>query len=183
MIYLIAGKARSGKETLGKFLEEELEKRGRKACRIQLMRTIKGYCKDYFGWDGEDDTKPREFLQKLGTEIIRDKMNLPLFHIERLLGDILVLSNFYDDFIVSDVRLPIELEEIKKKYSSTAIRIIRDDTTRINELSEAERSHITERALDNYFEFDYEVTNTTLEDLRKQAEKIVREVENNEKND
>lgn len=87
-IYLISGKARTGKGTVSKIIKEEYEKRNLKVCEIQIMRTLKGYLKDYFGWDGLEDTKPRKMLQELGTDIIREKMNMPNFHIDHLTDDI-----------------------------------------------------------------------------------------------
>lgn len=183
MLYMIAGKARSGKNTFAKMLEEQLEKRGRKVCNIELMRTIKGYCVDYFGWDGKDETKPRDLLQKLGTEIIREKMNKPLFHINRLLEDVEILSNFFDDFIVDDIRFPLEIETLRKRYpESLAINIIRDDYSDDN-MTDEQRKHITETALDGYEDYDKVIYNTTLEKLENDAIVIVREVEKNEKND
>lgn len=183
MIYLIAGRARSGKNTLATFIQEELEKRGRKVCNIGLMRTLKGYCKDYFGWDGRDETKPRELLQEFGTGIIREKMNKPLFHIVRLTEDIDILSNFFDDFIVDDVRFPIEVEEIKKRFNDTyAIYITRSNYVH-DEMTEKQRHHVTETSLDNFNNYDIHIENKTLEQLKNSAELIVREVESNEEND
>lgn len=183
MIYLIAGKARSGKNTLANMIEEELEKRGRKSCNIELMRTLKGYAKDYFGWDGRDETKPRDLLQKFGTEIIREKMNKPLFHINRLLEDIDILSNYFDDFIVPDVRFPLEIEKIKEVYpKALSIHIIRDNYIH-DCMTDEQKRHITENALDGFDNYDKIIYNTTLEKLKEETENLVREVEDNEKND
>jgi len=183
MIYMIAGKGRSGKNTFGTYLKDELEKRGRKVCTIEIMRTLKGYCRDYFGWDGSDETKPRDLLQRFGTEIIREKMDMPLFHINRLMEDIKVLSYFFDDFIVPDVRFPLELEEVKKIYRAVSIHITREDIKLTSELSLEQQKHITETALDNFDDYDYKIINKTLDLLKKDAEHIVREVEENEEND
>ena len=72
-------------------------------CRLSVGTYIKFYAEKYFGWDGNDETKPRELLQMLGTEIIRKQID-PKFHVNRLIQDIKVLSYFYDVFIISDVR-------------------------------------------------------------------------------
>ena len=74
-IFLIAGKARSGKDTLSDFLIEELEKNN-KVCRLQISGYLKYYIMKYFGWDGREETKPRDLLNYLGTDIIRNKINL-----------------------------------------------------------------------------------------------------------
>ena len=72
-VYLICGKARSGKDTIAAILKEKLENNNYKVCTIQIMRTLKGYLKDYFDWDGSEENKPRTLLQTMGTELIRKK--------------------------------------------------------------------------------------------------------------
>ena len=67
-VYLISGPARNGKDTIGDFLEKDYKEMGYKVCRTQIAKYLKMYIKDYFGWDGSEETKPRELLQRLGTE-------------------------------------------------------------------------------------------------------------------
>ena len=176
MIYLIAGRARSGKNTLATNIKEELEKRGKKVCEIEVMRTLKGYCKDYFGWDGKEETKPRDLLQQFGTEIIREKMNRPLFHINRLIEDMEVLSNFFDDFIIDDIRFPLEIETLKNHFPKT-ISICLTRKNMEDNMTDKQRQHQTETALNEYDNYDIKIENTTLEKLKEDAEKLVREVE------
>lgn len=180
MIYLIAGRGRSGKNTFASYIKEHLEKRGKKVCQIELMRTLKGYCKDYFGWDGKEETKPRDLLQQFGTEIIREKMNRPLFHIHRLTEDIEILSHFYDDFIVDDIRFPLEIEKIKEAFPNEkviAISIARNSLEQ-NEMTEEQKQHITETALDGFDKYDQKIDNNdSLEELYKKAEQLVKEVD------
>ena len=64
-VYLISGPARNGKDTIGDFLEKEYKEMGYKVCRTQIAKYLKMYIKDYFGWDGSEETKPRELLQNL----------------------------------------------------------------------------------------------------------------------
>ena len=136
IIFLISGRARNGKGTVSNILKEEYEKRGFNVCEIQLMRTLKGYLKDYFNWDGKEETKPRKILQDIGTDIIREKMNKPYFHIDRLTEDIMVLSNFFDDFIIPDVRFPLEIEKIKEVYpDAVSVQIIRDNFLQLGAFS------------------------------------------------
>lgn len=179
-VYLISGRARNGKGIASSIIKEKYESLGYKVCEIQVMRTLKGYLKDYFGWDGREETKPREALQQIGTEIIREKMNKPYFHLERLIGDIEVLSNFFDIFLVTDIRLPIEIKTLKEKFKNTvSINITRVGYN--SSLSPKEMYHITEKALDNYHDFDYEIVNSDLEQFKKDILKVVdSEVEKNE---
>lgn len=182
-IYLISGKARTGKGMVGKLIQAEYEKKGYRVCEIQIMRTLKGYLKDYFGWDGREETKPRKMLQEIGTEVIREKLKKPLFHINRLIEDIEILEHYFDVFIVNDIRLPQEIEEIKKRFPNTvSIHIIRPNYE--SPLKIEEQAHITETALNHYQKFDYKITNTSLNQVKSDIIEIVNsEVENNEIHD
>lgn len=183
LIYLISGKARTGKGEVSSILKQEYEKRGFQVCEIQIMRTLKGYLKDYFGWDGKEDTKPRKMLQEMGTEIIREKMKKPTFHIDRLTEDIGVLSNFFQVFIVNDIRLPLEIEILKERFSNIiSIHITRENY--VSPLEKSEQTHITELALDDYKNFDYKIVNHSLNELTSDIIKIVdSEVMKNENHD
>ena len=171
-VFLLSGRARNGKGLASSIIKSRLEEYGYKVCEIQVMRTLKGYLKDYFGWDGKEETKPREALQQIGTEIIREKMNKPYFHINRLIEDIEVLSNFFDCFLVTDIRLPIEIETLKDRFSdSVSINITRVGYDSL--LSEKEKCHVTEKALEFYKDFDYVIENKTIEQFKNDLIKVV----------
>ena len=180
-IFVIGGIARSGKTTFGNYLREELKKYGYKPCVMHLTETLYSYAKNYFSWNENSNEKPREFLQKMGIEIIKEKMHKPLFLINRTCDDIEILSNFFDSFIITDARLIMEFEELKKRFDNViTIKINRNNYD--NGLTDEEKEHITETEILDYKKFDYEVENNGLDDLRKAACKIVNEVKgkNNE---
>lgn len=183
LIFLISGRARNGKGTASKILKEKLEEKNLKVCEIQVMRTLKGYLRDYFDWDGEEETKPRKLLQQIGTELIREKLNKPNFHIDRLIEDIEILSNFFNVFIVSDIRLPLEIETIKAKFPNViSINITREGY--VSPLEPSEQVHITELALNDYKNFDYEIVNCSLSGLTSDIINVVdSEVNKNEIHD
>ena len=162
-IYLICGKAKSGKNMTSRIMKDYLDSIGVSACEIQVTRTIKGYAKDYYGWDGNEDTKPRKLLQDLGNRI-REKDKY--FHINRLCSDIEVLSNDFSIFIVNDIRFPLEIEEIKKRFDSV-VSIGIEMANYVSPLNEVEASDITEHALDNYENFDYKIINSDLDKLKE----------------
>ena len=60
LIFLISGKAQNGKGTVSKILKEKLEEKNLKVCEIQIMRTLKGYLKDYLSSDDETAKKTIE---------------------------------------------------------------------------------------------------------------------------
>ena len=172
-IILIGGKARSGKDTIADIIIKDLEEKGKKVCRIQVGQYIKYYAPKYFGWDGREETKPRDLLNKLGTDIIRNQIDEE-FHINRLIEDIKVLSHFYDTFVVSDIRFPVEIEKTKKEFDNvTAIKMQRES----DELNSSQKHHISETILDDYKGFDYQIDNNgSLEELTDKAKKILTEI-------
>ena len=176
-IFVIGGKAKCGKNTFGEYLREELKDYGYKPCVMHLTEPLYGYAKNYFEWDGNENNKPREFLQKMGIEIIKEKLGKKDFLLKRLYEDIEILENFFDVFIITDARLKNEFTSIKKKYSD----VVTIKLERINyndELTEEEAHHITEKEIDEYNDFDYVIENNKIEDLKVGALEIVRNEEN-----
>lgn len=178
-IFVIGGKAKCGKNTFGEYLREQLKDYGYKPCVMHITEPLYGYARNYFEYDSKNDDKPREFLQKMGTEIIRDKLGKKDFLLNRLYEDIEILSNFFDTFIITDARLVHEFESIKKKYPEVVtIKLERENYD--NMLTEEEANHITEKEIDLYPNFDYVVKNRNLSDLKTQALEVIRNEENYE---
>lgn len=165
-IYLISGKAQNGKTTIGHIIKEEYENRGKSVAMTLYARYLKDYAKSFFGWDGEEESKPRELLQQLGTDIIRQKLNKPEFFVNRMIEDIEILSYFFDVIVIDDVRLEIEIEKPRGKFDNiVSIEVIRHNFD--NGLTEEQKHHLTEVGLDNYHNFDYTVYNDgSIDDLR-----------------
>lgn len=171
-IYVLGGKAGSGKSTLGKLIKEELALLGKKPCIMQLTAPLYNYARTYFNWDGNMNNKPRELLQTLGIDIIKNKLHKPNFLLNRLYEDIEILSNNFNVFIITDARLINEFCDIRKKYKNViTIKVIRDYFD--NCLSENEKEHITEIELDSYNDFDYIIKNTGIESLKNSTKEIV----------
>lgn len=168
-IYLVCGKAHSGKNTASSMMKEYLINKNIRVCEIQITRTIKGYARDYFGWDGNEESKPRKLLQDLGNTIrLKDKY----FHINRLCEDIDILKDHFDVFIVNDIRLPLEIETIKNRFDNvTSIGIEMENY--VSPLSKEEASDITEHALEDYANYDYKIINKNIEDLRQDVVNIL----------
>jgi hypothetical protein len=173
-IFLISGKPRHGKDTVGNMLKEEYEKLGKKCAILKFGKYIKEYAKE-LGWDGREETKPRDLLQYLNATLIRKKLKMPTFQARRMKEDIKVLSYFFDVLIIPDLRFPEEIERQKKSFENVvAIRVNRPNFTK-DGLTEAQAKAINEIALDDYKDWDYIVTNRTLDGLHKDVLKIVNE--------
>ena len=170
-IFVVGGKAKHGKDTFSAYLKDVYERHGKKVIITQLAKYIKYYAREMTGWDLSEETKPREFLQQLGTTVIRQKLKKDDLFIKRMIDDIEIFSYFYDAIIISDIRLKKEINDLKAVYPNIkSIHIVRPDFD--NGLTEEQKNHPTEIDLDDYNEFDIEVVNTTLDKLKESAEKI-----------
>ena len=178
MIIILAGKIKSGKDTIANMIKEKTEKENKKAIIIQFSSYIKEYAKKILDWDGREETKPRKFLQDLGQDV-RENIN-KLFFINRVIDDIKVYSKYVDTIIISDTRLPDEIDYIKKSYpSSIAINVIRNDNGLT--LPNSEKEHYTEIALNDYKNYDFIIDNNgSLEDLDKCIDNLLENIKGKE---
>ena len=175
-LYVIGGKAKSGKNTFGKLLREELKEYGYRPCVMHLTTPLYSYAENYFEWNENSDEKPREFLQKMGVEIIKEKLGKKTFLLDRLSEDIEILSEFFDTFIIVDARLKKEFDYLTSKYQDVVtIKLERENYE--SGLSDAEKSHITENDLNDYQSFDYLVTNSGIITLKEKAKELIKKEE------
>lgn len=171
-IYLLAGKAGSGKDLMGRYMKTQYDFAGHNACILHITTPLYEYAKNYFSWNGDMANKPREFLQEMGIEIIQKKLGKKYFLLDRLCEDIDILKNFFDVFIIADGRLLFEFEELKRRFPDIKIiHVIRENFD--NKLSEEEKKHVTETEMEEYKDYDYIVRNTSKERLFSEADKIM----------
>lgn len=171
-VFLFSAKARNGKDSACEYIKQLLERDNKSYVHTLYAKYIKDYAKEYFGWDGSEETKPRGLLQKLGTDIIRNQLDKPNFHVNRICEDIEILSNYYDVFLISDVRFPNEIIVPTYKFGKkvVSIRIIR--TNFESDLTPEQQQHESECALDDFTDFDYVIKASNLNELYSQLDKI-----------
>ena len=164
-IIVIAGKARSGKNTVGDMLKELYKSNNKKVIVSPYTKYLKRYIEEITGKEIDDNNKPRELLQQLGVEVIKDKLGKVDMFISRQIDDIDIYSYFFDVIIIPDARFPKEIDIIKEKYNNyTCIKVISD---RDNNMSNDEKNHITETSLDSYDDsnFNYVINNNSYDEL------------------
>lgn len=174
-IILLGGKANSGKDSTALYIDEYYRSRGLDVVNIQIAYYMKMYAKQIAHWDGDNETKPRQLLQDLGTELIRKQID-EYFFIKRILQDIDIYSRYFDVITISDGRLPEEFASIKVAYPETVtVHITRPNYN--SRLTKDQKAHITEALVDE-IEYDYEVVNDgTLDDLQKKSIELVQKIE------
>lgn len=171
-IFLLVGKAESGKDLLGSYMKTKYDFKGDSACILHITTPLYEYARNYFSWNGDMREKPREFLQEMGIEVIRNTLHKDTFLVDRLCEDVDILKHYFYTFIITDGRLVSEFNLLRERFPDIKIiHVIRDNYD--NKLSEKERGHITETDMENYTNYDYVIKNTTKEEMFKEADKIM----------
>lgn len=163
-IFVLSGKAKSGKNTAANIISDYYKD---KCIQISFAHYLKQYVKNITNWSGSEDDKPRDILQSIGIDLIKNKIN-PNLLIDRVCDDIKVYSYFFDYIIITDARLVDEVEAIKNNFECVTIRI---NNLKGNNLTIEQQNHITETCLDNY-KFDYVIENN--DKLKENILKVIK---------
>lgn len=171
-VVLISGKAQSGKDTSANILKEIMERDNKKVLIAHYADLLKYICKTFFDWDGNKDENGRTLLQKVGTDTIR-KLN-PDYWVNFLAEFISMFENEWDYIIIPDTRFPNEIDLMKHyEYDVFSLRVNRIDFD--SDLTDVQKEHLSETALD-YYDFDYVInTITGLSFLSNELEYMYRE--------
>lgn len=168
-IFLIAGKAGSGKGEVARLIKEYYIYKLENCVITEYSKCLKNFACELTDWDGNPNTKPRKYLQELGDTIRSMDKD---FLINNMLNDLKVYERFVENVVISDVRMPDEIEQIKLNYSDV-YAIYVENQFASSTLSLEEQQHITETALENYEEFDYILANDSIEVLKDKVFKYL----------
>ena len=168
-IFLIAGKAGSGKGEVAKIIKEYYIYKLEKCVITEYSKPLKKFAQELTDWDGNPNTKPRKYLQDLGDQI--RKIDSKYF-INKMLDDLKIYETLTDNVVISDVRMPDEIEDIKLNYDNV-YSICVENQFSASKLSVEEQAHITETALEDYAEFDYILANDTYDNLKDKVFKFL----------
>lgn len=176
-LILISGKAGNGKTTAANMIKEILETAGNKVVVTRYAYYLKDLAKRYCNWDGNKDDYGRTLLQTLGTDIIREKLNKKNFHVSRICEDIEICQDYVDYVIIDDVRFENEVYYPKALFGNKVLtiridRLDEDGSIYKSPLSEKQKNHISETALDNFY-FDKTLHPRSKRDLKNQIEKYI----------
>ncbi len=171
-IFLIAGKAGSGKSEVAKFIKEFYIYKKEETIVTNFSKYIKNFAMEMSDWDGKDNTKPRALMQKIGDQLRNVD---PDFLVDDMIKDMSFYDQVAQNVVVSDVRMPNEIEKIRDAFDDVyAFYIINQFGT--SKLTVAEQAHVTETALENYTDFDYTIINDDLNSVRDKIFKILEEI-------
>ena len=171
-IILISGKAQHGKDTSAGIMKQELERHGEKVLVAHYADLVKYVCRTFFDWDGVKDEYGRYILQYVGTDIVRARR--PDFWVDFLSEILGIFSDEWDFAIIPDTRFPNEIDAMRKSFQDvTHVRVRRDGFD--GPLTEEQKKHPSETALDEVEPDFWLENNGTIEDLGQQITHFVRE--------
>lgn len=174
-IFLIAGKARTGKNTIAQIIKEYYERNNKKVVISPYTKYLKLYIEEITNKKIEDNNKPRDLLQKISSELIKEKLKLNNFFIDRQIEDLKIYSYFMDVIIIPDVRFKEEIIKIKEKFPNViSIGVTRKNF--ISPLTKEQQEDITEVSLDNYHNYDFEIENNGYDDLKNKVLEIIEKI-------
>lgn len=177
-IFVVAGKAGSGKGEVAKIINEFYIYKLQTCVVTEYSKYLKRFAVEMTDWDGVSANKPRDFLQQFGSKIRAYDKN---FFTKRMIEDI----NLYelggiDVVIIADARMKEEIEKLKLNFDDVySIYVVNQFAQ--SELSITQQAHITETALEDYDDFDYTIANDDLKTLKEKVFKILEGIEKNEK--
>ncbi len=168
-IFLVCGKAKSGKGEVAKLIKEYYIYKLESCAITSYSKYLKNFAKELTDWDGNSNTKPRAYLQELGDKIRNIDSK---YFINNMLDDLKIYETLVDNVVISDVRFPAEIEDIKLNYDNVYAICVENQFSN-SDLTIEEQSHITETALEDYAEFDYILANDTIDTLKDKVFKYL----------
>lgn len=159
MIITFSGKAHHGKDTAAEIVGGLLTKYNLgKYTVIHYADYLKMVCSKYFGWDGKKDEAGRTLLQHVGTDIVR--ATYPTFWAATVARLLDVLGSEMGTILIPDTRFPDEITLLKEYgYDVLSVNVVRlndDGSVYESSLTEEQKQHPSETALDGY-NFDYTI--------------------------
>ena len=169
-IYAISGKAQHGKDTFAELLYQELTGKGYKVLVTHYGDLVKYICKTIFQWDGQKDEYGRHLLQYVGTDIVRSEN--PDYWVNFVADIIKFFGDNWDYVLIPDTRFPNEIDVLKENFNNVKhIRVARPNFE--STLTDEQKKHPSETALDDSWP-DVKVINAgTLDDLKVFVEEFV----------
>ena len=172
-VVTFSGSAQHGKSLSGEIFKEIMESKGKKVLIINYADYLKFIAKEYMGWNGKKDEEGRTLLQWLGTDFVRTRY--PTFWVDIVCNFIKVFADKYDYFCICDSRFQDEISTMKNNFDTLSIHIARLNFN--NGLTDKQKNHPSEIALDGW-KFDwYVVSESGKENLFHEIKKFIEHYE------
>ena len=175
-IYLLHAHAQSGKDTCAAMMKEEYEKRGKRVIIIAFADYVRMCLDKYYGIKDYKTSEGRTIIQHFATDLVRK--NDPTFW-GRTVGDLLrAIEDDFDYAIIPDWRFENEYTSLASRFAPhiiVQVGIYRPNNEATDNMTEAQRKHQSETEMNDYKNFDYNISNefNKLDETRKQIIKMI----------
>jgi len=171
-LILVSGKAQSGKDTIATLMSGQLKADKRSVLVTHYADLLKYVCANFLEWDGAKDEKGRRMLQYVGTDLVR-KDN-PGLWVDFMAQMLKYFHENWDFVIIPDCRFPNEISTmVDKGFDVIHVRVVKKDPA--SPLTETQRNHHSETALDSCDPDHYIYNNGTLEELKASVTTWIKE--------
>lgn len=171
-ILAISGHAQNGKDTIAGLLRDALKADGNRVLVAHYADLLKYMCRTFFDWDGNKDEKGRHILQYVGTDIIRKQA--PDFWVDFISSVLTYFNENWDYVLIPDTRFPNEIDKlISNGFDVVHIRVIRPNFE--SSLTEEQKNHPSETALDNVSPDFYIYNEGSMDELQIKIDEWIKE--------
>lgn len=171
-ILVISGHAQNGKDTVAGLLRDSLKADGNRVLVAHYADLLKYMCRTFFDWDGNKDEKGRHILQYVGTDIIRKQA--PDFWVDFISSVLTYFNENWDYVLIPDTRFPNEIDKLLSNgFNVIHIRVVRPNFE--SSLTEEQKNHPSETALDNVNPDFYIYNEGSMEELRVNINEWIKE--------
>ncbi len=171
-ILAISGYAQNGKDTVAGLLRDSLKADGNSVLVTHYADLLKYMCRTFFDWDGNKDENGRHILQYVGTDIIRKQA--PDFWVDFVSSVLTYFNENWDYVLIPDTRFPNEIDKLLSNgFDVTHIRVIRPNFE--SSLTEEQKNHPSETALDNVSPDFYIYNEGSIDELQIKIDEWIKE--------
>lgn len=184
-IFLLHAAARSGKNTCADAMKDYyVNSYHKRVLIIAFADYVKFVLDKYYDTPAERTEEYRTRIQQFATEQVRAS---DVNYWANVVSDLLVaIQEDWDIVIIPDWRFGNERVALVSRFHEYGIPvktmlIDRPNIEEVDEMTEEQRAHISERNLDNYQNFDYTVINETSQ-IQKTIQQLINIIDKEEEN-
>lgn len=147
-IFCLSGKAGSGKDTAAEMMRRNLWGYGQRVLIIHNADLLKFILEKFLHWNGQKDEYGRELLQRVGTDIFRKRD--PDWAVGFIVDMLHIFEDKHDYVFIPDARFPNEIDVLKREFDNVVhVRVDRTDDFESDSITDEQKAHISETALDD----------------------------------
>lgn len=160
-IYLLHAKAQSGKNFCARYMTEIYERMDERVLTIAFADWVKDCMRRYFGINEYKTEEGRTAITHFATDICRK--NDPEVWARVVATTVKAMEECWDIVIIPDWRFENEAEVMERYFPGKIVKVLitRPDLEKVDNMTEEQRLHESERNLDFFQNWSYNILNET----------------------